>query len=108
MSSGLTPAAVSWRSSGPRMPNAPTSIRMVCRSERSSAIVLQPSAPWHTALPGNPCTSTSIRYISLPAALLGPDFCGLGHLAELLAFRSHEVAQPGKRHRPRDDALDRE
>src|SRR6185437_6059347 len=90
------------------MPKAPTSTKMVCRSERNSAMVLQPSPPWHTALPGNPCTRTSIRYIFLLASLLGPDFRGLGHLAELLAFRSHEVAQPGKRHRPRDDALDRE
>ena len=43
------------------MPKFPASTRITLPSPRTSATVLQPSPPWHTVFPGNPCTRMSIE-----------------------------------------------
>src|SRR5947209_1133122 len=43
------------------MPKFPASIRITLPAPRTSATVLQPSPPWHTVLPGKPCTRMSIE-----------------------------------------------
>src|SRR5437763_501681 len=43
------------------MPKLPASTRTTLPCPRTSATVLQPSPPWHTVLPGKPCTRMSME-----------------------------------------------
>src|SRR3954452_5955905 len=52
-----------------RMQKLPASISTTRPCPRTSATVLQPSPPWHTVLPGKPCTRMSIE--NPPTVIVG-------------------------------------
>src|SRR5437868_3240359 len=81
------------------MPKLPASIRITLPCPRTSATVLQPSPPWHTVLPGKPCTRMSIE--NPPTVMVG---CAVGAFMDVSFSASrHRVSTrkeqifPGRR-----------
>src|SRR5438477_2322966 len=80
------------------MPKLPASINTTLPCPRTSATVLHPSPPWHTVLPGKPCTRMSIE--NPPTVIVG---CVAG------AFMARSLISPSARSRESGEpALDQE
>src|SRR5947209_19793142 len=88
------------------MPKLPASTRITLPSPRTSATVLQPSPPWHTVLPGKPCTRMSIE--KPPTVMVGSvagAFMAFSSASGLLVSDRKKQILPGRRlplHRARE------